>query len=165
MFPDFLAYTNIEIGLVPAADRYSGGVQTDVFDMKNYSHAGFLIVQGAIEDAGISNIVTVEACSTIAAAATQAIAFRHRSKEDAAGDWGALTAATTSGYNFNTNHAVANCMHWVEFTADEVNAGNDTGYDFVRLAIAETVNKTVTAGVYFFANARYPQSLPINQTS
>ena len=28
MFPDFLAYTNVEIGLVPVADAFAGGVNT-----------------------------------------------------------------------------------------------------------------------------------------
>ena len=148
MTPDFLSQVNPEIGLVPVADCYAGGVTSDVINMKHYAYGGFLIFQGAIEDTGVSNVVTVLACDDTTPTNTTAMAFRHRTKNNTA-QWGALTAATSAGYNFNSNNTNANGVYWVEFSADDIEAAQ-SGYEYVQLSIAETANKTVTAGVLFF---------------
>jgi hypothetical protein len=54
-----------------------------------------------------------------------------------------------TGFNFNAASPVSNGIHTVEFSAQEVFADGGNGYGYVQLAIAETVNKTVTAGILF----------------
>lgn len=149
--------------LVPVADAYAGGVTTDVFCMRDYHAGAFVIFQGAIEDTGISNLVTLLACDDAVPTNTSTMAFRRRTLRysTTVDTWGALTAVTASGYNFNSNNTVANCVHTVEFTADEVSGDGSSGYSFVQLSIAETANKTVTAGVTFYGlEGRYHGTPP-----
>ena len=162
---DFLSDHHIVAGLYPVADCFAAGTATDVISMVNYRRCTFLVMTGAVEDAAVSNIVTVDACSNAAAGATTAIAFRYRQCVSSAtvDTWGALTAATSSGYNFS-NHAsmgVANTMWFVEVTSADLEAGT-AGYEYVRLAIAETVDKTITAGcIAILSDPRYPQAVPV----
>ena len=146
----FGGYTIAYIGnaIVPAANAYAGGVTSDVFNMANFHAGGFLISQGAIEDTGISNLVTVLSCDDTTPSNTSAIAFNYQVYTASTDTWGAIGTATSSGYNFNSNNAVSNGMHAIWFTAAAVEAA--AGYTYVQLSIAETANKTVTAGVRFF---------------
>lgn len=160
---DFLWGKHIVQGIVPAADRFAGGVSSDIVSLKDYGRVTFLIITGAIEDACVSNVVTVDACDDTTPSNTTAVSFYHRSLEwsTSADTWGALTAATSSGYNLTDNHAVANAVHLVTVTSDMVEA-EAAGYEFVRLTIAETANKTITAAVLAILDeARYPQATPL----
>src|SRR3990167_6285295 len=147
----------------PAADRFAGGISSDVFSLQNYRLATFFVLTGAIEDANISNIVTVDACDDTTPTTTVAMAFSRRvhqwSTTDAA--WGALASVAAAGYNFATANAVANAVWMIEVTADEVEAAA-AGYEYVRLTIAETANKTITAGAFvILSEPRYPGSIPV----
>lgn len=160
---DFLWGKHVVQGIVPAADRFSGGVQSDIVGLKDYGRVSWLIITGAIEDSGVSNIVTVQACDDTTPSNTTAVSFYHRSLQwsTSADTWGALTAAAAAGYNLTSNNAVANALHLVTVTGDMVEA-EAPGYEFVRLAIAETANKTITATVLTILDeARYPQAVPL----
>jgi len=147
----FIGHTIGYIGnaLDPVADAYAGGATTDVFNMANFHNGAFVMVQGAIEDAGISNIVTLLACDDATPSNSSTMAFRHRSYTASTDAWAAMLTAAAAGYNFNSNNAVANGIHVVEFSASEVFADGGNGYGYVQLSIAETANKTVTAGILF----------------
>lgn len=163
MSKDFLSNHHVVAGIYPVADAFDSGVQTDVVSLKDYRRATWFIITGAVEDATISNIVTVQACSTAAAAATSKMTFVHRTclSSTTVDTWGALTAAAVTGYNFTDNATVANAIYMVEVTADEVAADGGNGYQFARLAIAETANKTITAGVIcILSDPRYPGDVP-----
>jgi len=149
-------------GIVPAADRFAGGVTTDVVSLANYRRVGMLIITGAIEDTGVSNLVTALACDNTTPSTTVAMGFRHQSLRwsTTVDTWGAQAVAAAAGYNFTVNHAVANAMHYVEVTAEEVEQAAP-GYKYVQFSIAETANKTVTAAVILFGlEPRYPQAVP-----
>ena len=135
--------------LPAAADLYAGGVTTDVFNMEGFHAGAFIISQGAIEDAGISNIVTLLACDDTTPSNSSTMIFRHRTYVETTDLWGALTAATVTGYNFNVASAVSNGIQTVEFTASEVFADGGNGYGYVQLAIAETADKEVSASILF----------------
>lgn len=163
MRKDFLWGKHIVQGIVPAADRFAGGVQSDVVSLKDYGRVTFLIITGAIEDSGISNLVKVQACDDTTPSNTTDVTFYHRSLQwsTSADTWGALTAGASTGYNLTLNNAVANAVHLVTVTSDMVEA-EAPGYEFVRLNIAETVNKTITAAVLVILDeARYPQAIPL----
>lgn len=148
---------------VPVADAFAGGITTEAVSLANYENAALVIQTGAIEDAGISNLVTLEACTDAAGTGNTAMAFRRRVQRysTTVDTWGALTAVTSSGYNFAVANAVADAVWYLSVTAEEVNAAV-AGAEFIRAVIAETVNKTITAsGLWILWGARYPQSVPI----
>lgn len=148
-------------GVVPAADAFAGGTNTDVVSLAGYGRVRFIIITGAIEDAGISNLCKVQGCSNTTPSATTDMTFYYQSLQwsTSADTWGAMALAPATGYNFMSNNAVANCIHIAEVTADMVKA--QTGYDFVRMNIAETANKTITACVLIeLLDARQPQAIP-----
>lgn len=160
---DFLWGKHVVQGIVPVADAFAGGVSSDVVSLKDYNRVTWLIITGAIEDSGVSNLVTVDACDDATPSNTTAMPFYHRSLEwsTSADSWGDLTLATASGYNLTDNHAVANAVHIVTVTGDMVNSAA-AGYESARLTIAETANKTITAAVLTILDeARYPQSTPL----
>ena len=164
---DFLWGKHIVQGIVPVADAFSGGVSTDIVSLKDYNRVTWLIITGAIEDSGISNVVTVDACDDTTPTNTTAMAFYHRSLEwtTSADSWGALTAAAAAGYNLTDNHAVANAVHLVTVTGDMVQSAAP-GYEYARLTIAETADKTITAAVLVILDeARYPQATPLTAIS
>lgn len=149
--------------LYPVADCFAGGVNTDVVSLANYKRATLLIMTGAIEDAAISNLVTIEACTSAAAANATAMAFRSRISlsSTTVDTWSALTARAATGYNFAAASPVANAIWMAEVTAAEVAAAYAGAY-FVRGVIAETANKTITAGaIWILSEPRYPNSIPI----
>jgi hypothetical protein len=162
MLSDLLSRMMIVPALVPVADAFAGGVTLEAVSLRDYNRATLIIQTGAIEDALISNIVTVEACSDAAGTVATAMAFRRRVQRysTTVDTWGALTAATSSGYNFATANAVANAVWFLEVTADEV-AAAQAGAVFVRALVAETTNKTITAsGLWILSEPRYPGALP-----
>lgn len=146
----------------PAADKFAAGISSDVFSLQNYRRATFFVLTGAIEDTGISNIVTVEACDDVTPTTTSTMAFVRRvhrwSTTDAA--WGAAASVAAAGYDYAVNNAVANAVWMAEVTADDIEA-DSPGYEYVRLTIAETANKTITAGGFvILSEPRYGGSIP-----
>lgn len=160
---DILSSIHIVAGLYPVGDCFAGAVTTDVVSLANYRRATLIVMTGAIEDTGISNIVTIEACTAAAGTNNTAMAFRSRTalSSTTVDTWSALTARASTGYNFASNNTVANVMWMCEVTAEEVAAAVAGGM-YVRAAIAETVNKTVTAGaIWILSEPRYPGASPI----
>lgn len=160
---DILSNLHIVTALYPVADCFAGGVTTDAVSLANYKRATLIIATGAIEDAGISNIVTVEACTAAAGTNNTAMAFRSRIclSSTSVDAWSALTARAATGYNFAAASPVANAIWSIEVTAAEVAAAVAGAY-FVRAVIAETVNKTITAGAWWvLSEPRFPNSIPV----
>lgn len=164
---DFLWGKHIVQGIVPVADAFTAGKSTDIVSLKDYNRVTFLIITGAIEDSGVSNVVTVDACDDTTPTTTTAMPFYHRTLEwsTTTDTWEALTLAAAAGYNLTLNAAVANAVHIVTVTGDMVNSAAP-GFEYVRLTIAETVNKTITATVLVILDeARYPQAVPLTAIS
>lgn len=159
---DFLQDHHIVSALTVVADAFAGGVTTDYISLENYRRVTFVIIQGDKEDTCVSNLVTVNASDDASGTTTTAMAFQHRSMTytTSADTWGALTSAAAAGYNFNANNTADNTIHTVEVTADEVQAAQ-AGAQFVSLTVAETANKTVTAGIIaILSDPRYPGPVP-----
>jgi hypothetical protein len=102
--------------------------------------AGFwgLIYKG-VGTTGTSTI-TIDACSTITATATTAVAFWYRvcTSTDVWGDW---TQATAAGF---TTTAGSSQLYQVYVDADVIAA---TGYRFARVTAAEVVDSPVLGGI------------------
>jgi hypothetical protein len=160
---DFLTDHHIVPAFVPVADAFAGGRTTEAVSLANYGKATLVIMTGAIEDADISNVVTIEACTAAAGTNNTAMAFSYRVQQysTTVDTWSALAAATSSGYDFADNNAVANAVWFIEVTSEDVAAAVSGGY-FVRAVIAETANKTITAsGLWILSNPRYPTNVPV----
>lgn len=163
MVKDFLADHHIVAALYPVANAFSGGVDTDVISLRDYRRATFVFSTGAIQDAGISNLITAKACTDNAKTGATAIPFRARACQSSTtvDTWGAIISATATGYNFALNNAVANAIWLVEVSAEEA-SGALAEADFIYLSIAETVAKTITAGaICILSEPRYPQTVPL----
>ena len=92
-------------GTNPAADMYNSSPASDVVNMEGYTGCHFLVHQtkNATSTAGTATL-TVEECTSAAAAGNTAIAFKYRKKTTgASAAWGAITAATTSGFTTTAN--------------------------------------------------------------
>lgn len=128
----------------PVADAFQGTAYSDIVLMENWNVCTFLAISGAVAGAANTKTFTVQACSTVAAAATSACTFRYReiTAPDTEGAW---TAATTAG--FLTTVVAANAVFVIEVTADEVNAAGGLGYHWVRLKSVETGTDNVLGGV------------------
>jgi hypothetical protein len=160
---DLLSNLHIVAAFYPVADAFSGGITTDAVSLASYKRATLVVMTGAIEDAGISNLVTVEACTSAAGGNNTAMPFRYRAcrSSTTVDTWSALTAAASTGYNFALNNAVLDTMWYLEVTAAEVAAAYAGAY-FVRAVIAETANKTITAGgLWILSEPRFPNSIPV----
>lgn len=163
MSMDFLFDHHIVPAFVPVADAFAGGITTEAVSLANYRRATLVVLTGAREDTGISNLVTIEACTTAAGGTTAAMAFAYRALAYTTSNdvWSALALATSSGYNFASNNTAANVAWFAEVTAEDVAAAVASG-KFVRAVIAETANKTITAcGFWILSEPRYPQAIPV----
>jgi hypothetical protein len=163
---DLLSRAMIVPAVLPVADAFAGGINSEAVSLRDFNRATLIIMTGAIEDSGISNLVTVEACTAADGTGNTAMAFRSRRMlySTTVDTWGALTARTSSGHNFATasGGAVANNVWMLEVTADEV-AAAAAGSHFVRAVIAETVNKTITAaGLWILSEPRYAGAIPVS---
>ncbi len=159
---ELLSNAHLVPAIIPVADAFSGGVVTEAVSLRDYTRAALIIQTGAIEDANISNLVTLQACTAADGTGATAMAFRRRTLRysTTVDTWGALTDVTSAGYNFAVNNAVANACWYLEVTAAEVEAAL-AGATFIRASIAETANKTITAsGLWILHGSRYPQAVP-----
>lgn len=159
---DLIGPLHIVNALYPVADAFDGGVDTDVVCLRDYRRATLLVMTGAIEDAGISNLVTLNACTDASKTGATAMAFRRRvcQSSTTVDTWLALTAAASTGYNAAAAYPVANAMWLFEVTAAEVGAAVENA-EFVYATIAETANKTVTAGaIWILSEPRHVLATP-----
>lgn len=127
-------------GLVPVADAFDTIKYTDIIDAGGGSGVLFIIQTGATSGAG-ADTLTVNASSTIAAAAETAVPFIYR-ECTSTDTWGAWTAVAATGVSIST--ATANSMWQVYVDSAEI---AETGYRYVRLVIDETADFAVTAAV------------------
>lgn len=163
MSMDFLFDHHIVPAFVPVADAFASGITTEAVSLANYRRATLVIMTGAREDTGISNLVTIDACTTAAGGTTAAVAFKYRAQRysTTVDTWSDLAEATSSGYNFASNNTAANVVWFLEVTIEDV-IGAVPNARFIRASIAETANKTITAaGLWILSEPRYPQSIPV----
>ena len=136
MIPEF----HVINALPPVADAFDTAKDSDIIDAGAGEGVLFIIQEGATAGAATSTI-TVEASSTIGAAAVATVPFIYR--QCVATDvWGAWTAAEKTG--FSAVMTVANSMWQIYVDSAEI---AEEGYQYVRLSTDETGNFEVTAGV------------------
>lgn len=126
--------------LPPVADALAGTIGSDIFNMKNFGRAIFVLQKG-VGTTGTSTI-TVEACDDVSASNSTAVPFRYRNI--VTGDTqAALTEVDSDGFA-----TTAGSNHLVVVEVDAVELAK-TGYGYVRLAAVEVANDPVLAGILF----------------
>ncbi len=122
-------------GIDPVADAHAGGVASDVYDMSAFSRIVFLVYRGVATGGTAAPTYTVDACDDIVPTTTSAIPFHYRKS------LGAVALATASGFQAT---AGSSAIDVIEVNDSALAA---SGYRYIRLAIAETVNDPVVAAV------------------
>lgn len=160
---DFLFDAHIIPAFVPVADAFAAGRTSEAISLADYRRATLIILTGAIEDAGISNVVKLQACLTAAGGTAVDIPFRYRSLPytTAVDTWSALALAAATGRNFALAEPAANVVWMAEVLASDLESANP-GAKFLQAVIAETVNKTITAaGLWILTGARHGGAVPV----
>jgi hypothetical protein len=125
--------------LAPAADRFNTGPATDVFSMANLKKLTFLVYH--IGGTTGTATLTVEQCTSAAAAGAAAIPFKYRRMTTGVDDTlGAISDAAAAGI---ATVAAEDTIIEIEVDADQL----DAGFSFVRLQTTELVNDPVVACV------------------
>jgi len=133
-------------GIDPVADAHAGGVASDIIDMSAFSRLVFLVYRGVASGGTAAPTYTVDACDTIVPATTDAVAFSYRKS------LGAVANATDAGFQAT---AGSSAIDVIEVREDAVAA---TGWKYVRLAIAETVNDPVVSCVLVLGELKEQRS-------
>lgn len=122
-------------GIAPVADGMAGGVTSDVYDMSAFERIVFLVYRGVASGGTAAPTYTVLACDNTTPSNTTAIAFKYRKS------LGAVADATTAGFQATAGSAKIDAIE-----VDE-SALAASGYRYIQLSIAETVNDPVVSAV------------------
>ncbi len=124
-------------GLDPVADALAGTANSDVIDVQG--KAFWALLYKGVGTTG-TTVVTIDACSNAAAAATTAVAFWYRActSTDVWGDW---TAAAATGVTVTAGSS----QLWQFYVPADVIAA--TGYQYARVTATEGTDSPVLAGI------------------
>jgi hypothetical protein len=135
------------VNILPPQD-VSAGVSSDVFSLKNYSHAT-IIVQAGATNADAGN-VTIEECDDVVPTNDTAIGFSFYAETTAAGDTlGARTATVAAtGIDVSAND---NIFYVIEIDAEELSEG----YPNLYLKWSACGGATLGSAVAILSGPRY----------
>ena len=134
------------VNILPPVD-ITGGVTSDVFSMKNYSHAT-IIMQIGVSAAAFTKLI-VEACDDFVPTTHTDIAFAVYKEETAAGDTlGPRTAVAAAGLTPSAND---NIMYVIEIDAADLSDGSPN----LRLEITNGANSVIASAVAILSGSRY----------
>ena len=146
-------YNHYVKGIDPVADAFAGTVYSDVISMKNHNHVTFIYYKGVSTGGTANGTITVEACSTNAAAAVSAIPFNYRAitTGDTHGD---ITAAAATGFVTSVGSSQ---IYAIEVDVEALLA---SGYEYIRLKAVEDSNDPVVGCVLaILSEPRYDQAV------
>lgn len=122
-------------GIDPVADAHAGGVASDVIDMSAFKRIVFLVYRGVATGGTAAPTYTVQACDDTTPSNTSTVPFNHRK------DGAAVATAAATGVQAAAGSSKIDLIEVHE------SALAPSGYRYVRLAIAETVNDPVVSSV------------------
>lgn len=133
------------VNILPPVD-INGGVSSDVFSMKDASHATIIIQMGVT---GAASTITVEECDNFTPSTHTEIAFKVAKEETDAGDTlGTLTAVSSSGFASHTNN---NIFYVIEIDAEELTEG----YPNLRISFSNPSASTIASAVAILTGLSY----------
>ena len=122
-------------GIDPVADGMAGGVYSDVYDMSAFSRIVFLVYRGVATGGTAAPTYTVEACDDTTPTNHPTVPFNYRKS------LGAPAVATATGFQATAGSSA------IDLIEIDESALAPSGYRYVRLAIAETVNDPAVSAV------------------
>lgn len=137
-------------GQSPVADHAAGGATSDVIDMAPFQRIVFLVHRGDATGGTAAPTYTVLACDDTVPSNTEAIKFNYRS------NGGAVTAATATGFQASAGDDKVDVIEVRE------DALADSGYQYVQLNIAETVNDPQVGGVVVIGELKDAEATAYN---
>ena len=141
-----IAETCHVVSILPPID-ITGGVTSDVFSLKNYSHAS-IIVQIGVSAAAFTKLI-VEKCDDFTPTTSTDMAFAVYKEETDSGDTlGPRTAVAAAGLTPSANN---NIMYVIEIDAAELGEGTPN----LRLEITNGVNSVIASAVAILSGARF----------
>lgn len=129
-------------GLDPIADAHNGAPGGDVIDMSPFSRIVALMYRGVATGGTAAPTYTVEACDDTTPSSTSAIPFDYRKS------YGAVTAATATGFQATAGSSAIDVL---EVREDALAA---SGYRYIRVKVAETVNDPVVACIVYLGELK-----------
>jgi len=143
-------------GIYPIADFNDGTKYSDVVNMKGYSGATFVVMNGVATGGTASATITMLAGSDAADPPTASTAIPFHYKVITATDVeGPYAMAATTGFATTAGSAH---MYIIEVEAEEL---GDTGYNYLCMKFVEAVNDPVVGSVLIILHrGRYQQDVP-----
>lgn len=129
-------------GLDPIADAHNGAPGGDVIDMAPFRRLVALMYRGVATGGTAAPTYTVEACDDIVPTNVVAIPFHYRKS------LGAVAQATASGFQATAGSSAIDVL---EIREDALAA---SGYRYVRVKVAETVNDPVVACIVYLGELK-----------
>lgn len=129
-------------GLDPVADAHNGAPGGDVIDMAPFRRIVAVMYRGVATGGTAAPTYTVQACDDTTPSNTTDIAFHYRKSG------GAVTAATATGFQAT---AGSSAIDLIEIREDALAA---SGYRYVRVKVAETVNDPVVACIAYLGELK-----------
>jgi hypothetical protein len=129
-------------GLDPIADAHNGAPGGDVIDMAPFSRIVALMYRGVATGGTAAPTYTVEACDDVVPTTQSAIPFHYRKS------YGAVTLATATGFQATAGSSAIDVL---EIREDALAA---SGYRYVRVKVAETVNDPVVACIVYLGELK-----------
>lgn len=134
------------VNILPPID-ITGGVDSDVFSLKNHAHAS-IIVQVGVSAAAFTKII-LQACDDFTPSNTTDLAFSLYSEETAAGDTlAAVEAVASTGKTPSANDTI---MYVIEVDASELPAGKPN----LRLHLTNGSNSVIASAIAILSGERF----------
>jgi hypothetical protein len=141
------------VGLSSPADSAGVAVTSDIVNVGKYHSVSLLVYLGTLT--GDTAVVTVEECDDVTPTTNTAIAFRYRESgaTTTSDAYGAVTAATSSGFTF----AATDDDHILMI---DINGADLTdGYPYVRVVVTPGGSASASElAILAVLRPRYPQS-------
>lgn len=157
---DLLKDIHIVNGKYPIADAFATTGVTDRINIRDYAGITFIIHTGVATGGTANGVVTLNAYAAASGGSGTALTFHYRvcASSTSVDTWGALTAATTSGFAMT---AGSNYLYVITVSAEEVE-GQIADNPFVELTVTENSNDPVVAGMLAILHGpRYSQDVPV----
>lgn len=138
----------LHVANIIAPVSIAGAIVSDVFSLKNYSHATIIVTAGATNaDAGF---ITVEECDDFTPTNDTAIPFSYYAEETAGGDTlGVKTAAAAAtGIDVSANDGI---IYVIEIDASQLSAG----YPNLYMKWSAPGGATLVSAVAILSGPRY----------
>ncbi len=139
-------------GVDPIIDAHAGGAVSDVYDMSAFTRLVFVVYRGVATGGTAAPTYTVLGADNTTPSNTTAVVFHYRAS------LGAVTTATATGFQAT---AGSSAIDLIEVHENELAT---TGYRYVQLNIAETVDDPVVSSIHAMGELKVARDVYLTVT-